>query len=259
MTQSKRRLFLIQALLKERPELRSLQIPRDTPAQKHLLQGLMNVRAPKKCSAEVLRIQDEYLTAELFAKGITDVNSLSPVSKGIYLWQGDITTLRCDAIVNAASSGMTGCYIPNHHCIDNAIHTYAGMELRLACAEIMRTQGHDGLTGQAQITSAYNLPCKYILHTTGPVIMEKPLQEDQELLAKCYYSCLSLAAEKQLESIAFCCISTGEFHFPKELAAKIAICTVRNFLQQCSSVKKVIFTVSQKRDKEIYEQLLGIV
>ena len=154
---------------------------------------------------------------------------------------------------------MTGCYIPNHRCINNAIHTYAGMELRLACAEIMQMQGHNELIGEAQITSAYNLPCKYILHTTGPVIMEKPLQEDQELLAKCYHSCLSLAAEKQLESIAFCCISTGEFHFPNELAAKIAVCTVRNFLKQGSSVKKVIFTVPKKRDKEIYEQLLGIV
>ena len=197
------------------------------------------------------------VSAELEAKGITDVDSLTPVRRGLYIWRGDITTLRCGAIVNAANSGMTGCYVPNHRCIDNCIHSYAGVELREYCAELMRSQGHEEPTGGAKITPAYNLPCRYVLHTVGPIISGRVTRRDEELLASCYRSCLKLAAENGLESVAFCCISTGEFHFPNERAAEIAVKTVEEFMQKESSVRKVIFNVFKDRDEEIYRKLLG--
>ena len=256
MNQSEKRLFLIQSLLKERPEYRDLSIPSESDSQRQLLRGLMNIRAPQRTDAEFLKTQDAYLQGETAAKGITDIAGLTPIQPGLYLWQGDITTLKCDAIVNAANSGMTGCYIPNHRCIDNAIHTYAGVELRLACAELMEQQGHPEPTGQAKITPAFNLPCRYVLHTVGPIIDGRVTKEDKELLASCYRSCLELAAENGLESVAFCCISTGEFHFPNDLAAEIAVRTVKDFLKKQTSVKKVIFNVFKDLDKAIYEKLL---
>ena len=256
MNQSEKRLFLIQSLLKERPEYRDLSIPSESDSQRQLLRGLMNIRAPQRTDAEFLKTQDAYLQGETAAKGITDIAGLTPIQPGLYLWQGDITTLKCDAIVNAANAGMTGCYIPNHRCIDNAIHTFAGVELRLACAELMEQQGHPEPTGQAKITPAFNLPCRYVLHTVGPIISGRVTKEDKELLASCYHSCLELAAENSLESVVFCCISTGEFHFPNDLAAEIAVATVKEFLKKQTSVKKVIFNVFKDLDKAIYEKLL---
>ena len=256
MNQSEKRLFLIQALLKENPEYRDLSIPAEPDSQRQLLRGLMNIRAPQNANADFLKTQDEYLQDETAAKGIADITDLTPVQPGLYLWQGDITTLKCDAIVNAANSGMTGCYIPNHRCIDNAIHTFAGVELRLACAELMEQQGYPEPTGQAKITPAFNLPCRYVLHTVGPIIGGRVTKKDKELLASCYRSCLELAAENGLGSVAFCCISTGEFHFPNEPAAQIAVETVKEFLKKQTSVKKVIFNVFKDFDKGIYEKLL---
>ena len=256
MNQSEKRLFLIQSLLNERPSCQKQVIPADSERQKILLRGLMNVRRPARIGTEFLQVQDEYLQGETAAKGVTDIADLTPIQSGLYLWQGDITTLRCDAIVNAANSGMTGCYIPNHRCIDNAIHTFAGVELRLACEELMEQQGYPEPTGQAKITPAFNLPCRYVLHTVGPIIQGRVTKKDKELLASCYRSCLELAAEKGLESVAFCCISTGEFHFPNELAAEIAVRTVKEFLKKQTSVKKVIFNVFKDLDKAIYEKLL---
>ena len=257
MNQSEKRRFLIQSLLKEKPEYRDLSIPADTNSQRQLLRGLMNIRAPQRIGTDFLQTQDAYLQDETAAKGITDVNDLTPIQPGLYLWQGDITTLQCDAIVNAANSGMTGCYIPNHRCIDNAIHTFAGVELRLACAELMEQQGYPEPTGRAKITPAFNLPCRYVLHTVGPIISGRVSKEDKELLASCYRSCLELAAENKLESVAFCCISTGEFHFPNEQAAEIAVRTVKEFYKKQSSVKKVILNVFKDLDQEIYARLLG--
>ena len=257
MNQSERRLFLIQSLLKENPDYRDMRIPADANSQRQLLRGLLNIRAPRRSSPDFLQIQDEYLQNETAAKGITDAADLVPLQPGLYLWQGDITTLKCDAIVNAANSGMTGCYCPNHGCIDNAIHTYAGVQLRLACAEIMDRQGYPEPTGQAKITPAFNLPCRYVLHTVGPIINGRVTQRDRALLASCYRSCLEMAAEKGLESVAFCCISTGEFHFPNEQAAEIAVQTVKAFLKKQTSVKKVIFNVFKDMDKALYEKLLG--
>lgn len=260
MTQTERRRFLLSRLLAEAPKYRQLAVPDDAAGQKQLLRALLNVRPPRDASPEFLQVQDEYLRAELAQKGVTVLESLTPAARcgeaALYLWQGDITTLQCDAIVNAANSGMTGCYCPNHSCIDNAIHTYAGVQLRLACAEIMDRQGHPEPTGQAKITAAFNLPCRYVLHTVGPIIHGRVTQQDRALLASCYRSCLELAAENGLESVAFCCISTGEFHFPNQLAAEIAVQTVKEFLQTPTSIKKVIFNVFKDMDKKIYERLL---
>ena len=257
MNQSEKRLFLIQSLLNERPSCQKQIIPEDSERQKILLRGLMNVRKPDPIGADFLQVQDEYLQDETAAKGVADIVDLTPIKPGLYLWQGDITTLKCDAIVNAANSGMTGCYIPNHRCIDNAIHTFAGVELRLACEELMEQQGYPEPTGQAKITPAFNLPCRYVLHTVGPIIDGRVTKADKEMLASCYLSCLELAAENNLESVAFCCISTGEFHFPNEQAAQIAVETVEQFMNTKTSVRKVIFNVFKDLDKEIYARLLG--
>ena len=257
MNQSERRLFLIQSLLKEKTEYQNIDIPVESDSQRQLLRGLMNIRPPQPTDTKFLKTQDAYLQGETETKGITDIADLTTIQPGLYLWQGDITTLKCDTIVNAANSGMTGCYIPNHRCIDNAIHTFAGVELRLACEELMEQQGYPEPTGQAKITPAFNLPCRYVLHTVGPIINGRVTKEDEELLASCYQSSLELAAENGLESMAFCCISTGEFHFPNELAAQIAVETVKQFMNRKTSVKKVIFNVFKDMDKKIYARLLG--
>ena len=256
MTQADCRRFLIEALLAEDEQLQEISIPAQSDEQRRLLRALMNVRPPAPIADDVLQVQDEYLRRELAAKGITEIDDLSPISPGLYLWQGDITTLRVDAIVNAANSGMTGCYQPNHNCIDNAIHTFAGMQLRLECDRIMKAQGHLEPTGQAKITPGYNLPARYILHTVGPIV-DGPLTPQHEAeLASCYKSCLRLAAENGLESVAFCCISTGVFHFPNQRAAEIAVTTVRDFLAQETSVQRVVFNVFKDLDLAIYEELL---
>lgn len=257
MTQVDCRRFLIEALLAEDEQLQEISIPAQSDEQRRLLRALMNVRPPAPIADDVLQVQDEYLRRELAAKGITDIDDLSPISPGLYLWQGDITTLRVDAIVNAANSGMTGCYQPNHNCIDNAIHTFAGVQLRQACAELMRAQGREEPTGQAKLTPAFNLPCRFVLHTVGPIVTGRVTRQDRALLASCYRSCLQLAANHGLESVAFCCISTGEFHFPNELAAEIAVHTIKEFLVQDTSVRKVIFNVFKDLDYEIYRRLLG--
>ena len=256
MNQNERRIFLIQELLKENKRYEDMEIPQDLEEQRELLRALMNVRIAKNVDDEFIKVQDEYLKEEIKRKGIVDIDDLKPIKDGIYLWQGDITTLRCDAIVNAANSGMTGCYVPNHRCIDNCIHSFAGVQLRLECDEIMTKQGYSESTGQAKITNSYNLPCKYIIHTVGPIINGKLTSEDCDLLESCYKSCLELAVKNNLDSIAFCCISTGEFHFPNDKAAQIAVKTVEEFMKKETSLKKVIFNVFKDMDKEIYRKLL---
>lgn len=256
MNQNERRIFLIQELLKENKRYEDMEIPQDFEEQRTLLRALMNVRIAKNVDDEFIKVQDEYLKEEIKRKGIVDIDDLKPIKDGIYLWQGDITTLRCDVIVNAANSGMTGCYVPNHRCIDNCIHSFAGVQLRLECDEIMTKQGYSEPTGQAKITNSYNLPCKYIIHTVGPIINGKLTSEDCDLLESCYKSCLELASKNNLESIAFCCISTGEFHFPNDKAAQIAVKTVEEFMKKETSLKKVIFNVFKDMDKEIYRKLL---
>ena len=256
MTQAERRRYLIQALLEERPEYADIQVPPDVPEQKRLLRSLFNVRMPRPISEVFLEVQDAYLQEEIRRKGITGLDSLHPVQEGIYLWQGDITTLRCDAIVNAANSGMLGCFVPCHGCIDNAIHSAAGVQLRLACARIMDRQGRQEETGGAKLTSAFNLPCRYILHTVGPIVSGRLTQRDCDLLASCYRSCLELAEENHIKSVAFCCISTGEFHFPNRQAAEIAVNTVMEFKEKTPSNMEVIFNVFKNMDAAIYRALL---
>lgn len=256
MNQEQRRVFLIEQLLRERPSCRRQEIPADSDRQKVLLRALMNVRRPGNVSPEFLRVQDEYLREELSEKLITRLADLTPVGEGLYLWRGDITTLACGAIVNAANSGMTGCYQPCHNCIDNCIHTYAGVQLRLKCAEIMEQQGYEEPTGQAKITPAYNLPCDYVIHTVGPIVQGKLTQEHCALLESCYRSCLELADENGVGSIAFCCISTGVFMFPNDKAAEIAVGTVQKYKAETGSKIEVVFNVFKERDEEIYRKLL---
>lgn len=257
MTQTERREYLIETLLGEQPRYSEIQIPRSEQEQRILLRSLLNIRMPLPVSGEFLEVQDAYLQEAIRQKGITEASDLKPMEKGIYLWKGDITTLRCDAIVNAANSGLLGCFCPNHSCIDNAIHTFAGVQLRFACAELMKRQGREEPTGQAKITLGYNLPCKYVLHTVGPIVRGRLTEADENLLASCYRSCLELAEEYRVKSIAFCCISTGEFHFPNDRAAEIAVRTVRQYRQQARSKMEVIFNVFKEQDREIYRSILG--
>ena len=256
MEQRERRQYLIRYLLNEQDRYQDIQIPAGTNEQKQLLRALMNVRMPQEISEEFLSVQDDYLAEAVRQKGITDYKSLVPVKDGIYLWQGDITTLKCDAIVNAANSGMTGCYVPCHNCIDNCIHTYAGIQLRRKCAEIMSLQGHEEETGRAKITPAYNLPCSYVIHTVGPIIYDTVRAEDERLLSSCYRSCLAAASQNKLHSIAFCCISTGEFRFPNRQAAEIAVQTVDEYRKETDSEIEVIFNVFKDKDYDIYAELL---
>ena len=240
--------YLIEYLLKEDPQYSEMEIPSDLQGKRDLFRALRNVRWPKPVSEEFLRLQDEELQEQLQEKGIVDLNKPStfnsklsttlnskPSTLNLTIWQGDITRLKVDAIVNAANSQMLGCFHPLHKCIDNAIHS------------------------AAKITKAYNLPCKYVIHTVGPIIptgIPNPLQKEQ--LASCYRSIMQLADENHLDSVAFCCISTGEFRFPNQLAAEIAVQTVKDYLTEHpdSSIKQVVFNVFKDIDKVIYQRLL---
>ncbi len=256
MTQQERRIFLIKELLSEQPRYSAMEIPKSEREQTVLLRSLLNLRMPKPVSHAFLNVQDAYLQEAIKQKDITRLTDLQPVQPDLYLWQGDITTLCCDAIVNAANSGMLGCFCPNHGCIDNAIHTFAGVQLRLACADLMNKQGHAEETGKAKITPAFNLPCKYILHTVGPIVKGRLTKKEQEALASCYRSCLELAEKNGVKSIALCCISTGEYRFPQAQAAKIAVQTVIEYKKQAQSEMEVIFNVYKETDYSIYRALL---
>lgn len=281
MTQKERRTYLIRELLKEDMGSAGFKlglvpgneggfvIPDDEKSQRDILRALMNIRGPYSISADFLRIQDEYLQQVNKERGITDIADLSPVREAgdfdrlnhreqLYLWQGDITTLKVDAIVNAANSALLGCFAPLHICIDNCIHTYAGIQLRLACNELMQKQGHEEGTGLCKITPAFNLPSRYVLHTVGPIIYTSVGPREKLLLENCYKNCLETASQNQLESVAFYCISTGVFRFPQDLAAQIAVETVEKWLTENpdSSVKKVVFNVFGNKDLEIYQRLL---
>ena len=234
--------FLIKTLNSE------IEIPEGEQEKKDLFRTLMNTWKVSKLPGEFYEVQDEYLQEGLKAKGITRLEDLTEIDENIYLWQGDITTLEVDAIVNAANKALLGCFIPHHRCIDNAIHTQAGLQLRKECDEIMKEQG----------TFGYNLPAKHVIHTVGPIIYRVVEDDDKELLASCYRNSLKLALENNLNSIAFCCISTGEFRFPNDLAAKIAVAEVKKFLSENPNVNlKVVFNVFKDLDKKLYEELLG--
>ena len=256
MTQDQRLNVLLHCLLAERKEYEDIPMPDSLPEKRRLLRSLMNVRPPIPAREDFLRMQDAYLKERLAERGVTRLKDLTPVRPGLYLWQGDITTLKCDAIVNACNSQMLGCFSPMHACIDNFIHTYAGIELRLKMHEIMTKQGHEEATGQAKITPGYNLPCNYVLHTVGPIVQGGLQRKHEELLASCYRSCLELAEKYEVKSIAFCCISTGVFMFPNERAAEIAVRTVKKYYEDTGSRMKVVFNVFKDEDLAIYRTLL---
>jgi len=248
-------------LLEELPEYRkqAAAFPKEEAAQRRLLRSLMNVRPPMPLSPDFLTLQDQLLSAESEEKGIVDGDALPATAAHpqIAIWQGDITCLKADAIVNAANSALLGCFCPCHGCIDNAIHSAAGLQLREACHRLMTAQGHEEPTGRAKLTKGYNLPAKYVLHTVGPIVRGGVTEQDRVELAACYRSCLELAAAHGLSCVAFCCISTGEFHFPNREAAEIAVKTVTDFLRHDTSVKKVIFNVFKDIDAQIYRDILG--
>lgn len=256
MNQSERRKYLIGALLKENRRYQRMQLPAEANEQKMLLRSLMNVRFAAPITEEFAAIQDEYLQEVNAQKGFITLLDMEERQPDLFLWQGDITRLKVGAIVNAANSGMTGCYHPCHNCIDNCIHTYAGIQLRNYCAELMEKQGYEEPTGQAKITPAFNLPCDYVIHTVGPIVQGTLTHRHEELLRSCYESCLKIADENNVESISFCCISTGVFMFPNRRAAEIAVRTVKEYKQTTGSAIKVIFNVFKDSDREIYEGLL---
>ena len=253
--------YLNQFLLAEMPQFQEQAdaVPDDDISQRRLLRSLMNVRPPLPLSPDFLKVQDALLSAEALEKGIVDAHRLPPVSSDprLAIWQGDITRLRTDAIVDADNSALLGCFVPCHGCIDNAIHSAAGLQLRDECYRLMLAQGHTEPNGSAKLTGGYNLPARYVLHTVGPIVQRRVSRKDRSDLAACYHSCLQLAAAHNLQSVAFCCISTGEFHFPNQEAAEIAVRTVKEFLnQQTSSIEKVIFNVFKNTDLKIYRHLL---
>lgn len=261
MTQGEKREFLINTMLKQQPRYAKMKMPTGAGEQKKLLRSLFNIRMPGMIDEGFITIQNEYLQSETKDKGITELSELSQIEQDIYLWQGDITTLKVDAIVNAANSQMLGCFYPCHGCIDNAIHTYAGIQLREECniqmEEKRKIYGRDyeEPTGTAMITKGYNLPCSYVIHIVGPIVSGRLQKKDCEQLADCYRSCLGTAIENDIKSIAFCCISTGEFHFPNEKAAQIAVETVREFQKTNRDQIKVVFNVFKDIDYEIYKLL----
>ena len=245
---------LIEILEKERGDS-----PRvvDETQKFNYFRSLVNVRYPFPASPAFIELQDEYLSELLKQRGVTDAESLRYDGDGIALWKGDITTLKVGAIVNAANSQMLGCFYPCHKCIDNAIHTFAGVQLRQECHQVMSRKGREAKTSEAILTKAYNLPCKYILHTVGPIVYGTLTEKEKSELALCYRNCLELAVKNNVGSVAFCCISTGEFHFPNDVAAKIAVRTVRKFKREKKCDVKVVFNVFKERDHEIYRKLLG--
>lgn len=283
MTHEEQRKFLIRHLLAELPRYSGLHlredmelepgkahpedmglepggiaVPWDEEEQRHMLRSLMNIRPPMPVSPEFLAVQDEYLREEVRRKGIVDADTLpsSPRNKRLVLWKGDITTLRVDGIVNAANSALRGCFIPCHSCVDNRIHSVSGIQLRLACDEIMKRQGHDEPVGMAKITPAFNLPCRHVLHTVGPIVCGPLTEEHCSRLADCYRACLALASEKGLKSIAFSCISTGEFRFPQPQAARIAVRTAEEFLEHDTRLERVVFNVFKEEDLGLYRRIL---
>lgn len=238
--------------------------------KKNVIRSLMNIRMPRTVSDELLELQDGYLQEELLEKGIVTLNDIptikeqygssSPFAEKISLWQGDITRLKAGAIVNAANSQMLGCFVPCHRCIDNAIHSAAGMQLRNECYHIMNQKRirygrqYEEPTGTATLTKGYNLPCDYVIHTVGPIVYGGLNNEHCQELRNCYASILKCCVENKIKSVAFCCISTGEFHFPNEAAAEIAIETVIDFLKTHDEMERIIFNVFKDSDKEIYKK-----
>lgn len=273
MNQEERLNYLVKEFIRDSIEHRNVEVPEAKRDKQVVLRSLMNVRMPRFMDADVVRIQDEYLKERAMEKGIVTLQDIPTIGEALgsthffadklSIWQGDITRLAVGAIVNAANSRMLGCFVPMHACIDNCIHTYAGIQLRAACnsyMERMRMEHgnyYEEPTGQAMLTDAYNLPADYVIHTVGPIVQNQLSEELRKELAHCYENIMQCCLDNQIRSVAFCCISTGVFHFPNEEAANIAIHTVSDFLKvHGEQFERVIFNVYQDKDRRIYEGLV---
>ena len=262
LTQEQRLTKLVEAFKADSDEYKNIETPQSIDAQWQLLRSLMNIRMPKYMPPEILQLQDDYLRERIRENGIVELADINIIEGVLSIWQGDITRLAVDAIVNAANSQMLGCFVPLHSCIDNCIHTFAGVQLRAECYKQMTElrakygSSYEQPTSMPILTDAYNLPAKKIIHIVGPIVAGALTPELEQQLADCYINSLEVCAENNLRSIAFCCISTGVFHFPPERAAQIAVKTVRQWLEQHENfIDHVIFNVFSDKDRSIYEQL----
>ena len=263
MTQEQRLDTLVEAFKADSVQYKDLQTPADTEGKRRILRSLMNIRMPKKLDDSVLTVQDEYLRERVLENGIVTLSEIPVIRNGMSIWQGDITRLAVDAIVNAANSQMLGCFVPMHTCIDNCIHTFAGVQLRAECNRQMNRlrirygKDYEQPTAVPMLTEGYNLPAKKIIHIVGPSVEERLTSALEKDLADCYRNTLDLCAENGLRSVAFCCISTGVFHFPNKRAAQIAVSTVDSWLSQHpGAMERVIFNVFKDEDKKYYEELI---
>ena len=263
MTQEQRLDTLVEAFKADSVQYKDLQTPADTEGKRRILRSLMNIRMPKNLDDSVLTVQDEYLRERVLENGIVTLSEIPVIRNGMSIWQGDITRLAVDAIVNAANSQMLGCFVPMHTCIDNCIHTFAGVQLRAECNRQMNQlrirygKDYEQPTAVPMLTDGYNLPAKKIIHIVGPIVEERLTSALEKDLADCYRNTLDLCAENGLRSVAFCCISTGVFHFPNKRAAGIAVSTVDSWLSQHpGAIERVIFNVFKDEDKKYYEELI---
>ena len=263
MTQNERLDYLVEEFKTDSVRYKDLTTPSDTEGKRQLLRSLMNIRMPGEMDESVLEIQDDYLQERIRENGIVELGDILEIRNGISIWQGDITRLRVDAIVNAANSQMLGCFVPMHTCIDNCIHTFAGIQLRAECSRQMKKmrarygRDYEQPTAVPMLTDAYNLPAKKVVHIVGPIVQDELTPELEEDLADCYTNTLELCAENGLRSVAFCCISTGVFHFPNKRAAEIAVHTVKEWLEaHPGKVDRVIFNVFKDEDRRYYESEL---
>lgn len=254
-------LYILHTLIEESSAYRLLEIPEDMTERQKIMRTLLNIRPPRPISREFLAAQDAELQLQLAEKGVVTISQTEPCGcdERVRLWQGDITRLQVDAIVNAANGALLGCFVPLHKCIDNAIHSAAGIELRLECNRLMQRQGYAEPTGKAKITKGYNLPARYVIHTVGPIVSDGiPTEQQEKQLADCYRSCLETATAHAVESMAFCCISTGEYGFPQQRAAEIAVATVLDYLNttKYTTIKTIVFDVFSRNDYTIYREFL---
>ena len=263
MTQNQRLDYLVEEFKTDSVQYKDLETPKDTEGKRRILRSLMNIRMPRNISSDVLRVQDEYLKGRSEEKGIVTLSDILEIRKGLSIWQGDITRLSVDAIVNAANSQMLGCFVPMHTCIDNCIHTFAGVQLRAECSRQMNQlrikygKDYEQPTAVPMLTDAYNLPAKKVIHIVGPIVQYKLTPELEKELADCYLNTLNMCLDNNLRSVAFCCISTGVFHFPNKRAAEIAVSAVDSWLSQHpGAMERVIFNVFKDEDKKYYEELI---
>ncbi len=263
MTQDQRLDYLLKRFKEDSGKYKDLQVGESTEYKRAALRSLMNIRMPGLMDVETLEVQDEYLSRRLSEKGIVTPADIPEAADKLSIWQGDITLLKVDAIVNAANSQMLGCFVPMHTCIDNCIHTFAGVQLRLECHNKMEElrsvhgQSYEQPTSVPMLTDGYNLPARKVIHVVGPIVSGSLTAEHEEALAACYANVLDMCLENSLRSVAFCCISTGVFHFPNQRAAEIATSTVRSWLKEHpGAMDRVIFNVFKDKDKEYYERFI---